>query len=247
MGSTFWIFVAIAVIQGVASMAAKSAEKRKKAERRAALAKDAMDGRGEGPAGTYRSEAELQEKLKASGNAQKVIAAMLGIPEATSSPEAAKTKVSTASEASQRVSPRVPRPVPGGVGEANQAEIEAMRRRRLEAMKKARRASTKASPQTPAAPMSDRSAIKSTADAANGSRREAVAGPVPSSVVPSMSAGESRGSRIIPRSGGRTRASVGSMDVPKLWRSPDSIRQAIILSELLKPPVALRDHQAGGH
>lgn len=247
MGTTFWIFVAIAVIQGIASMAAKSAEKRKKAERRAAMAKDAMEGRGEGPAGAYRSKAELEEKLKASGNAQKVIAAMLGFPEATSSAETAETKVSASPKAAQPVVPRVPRPVPSGVGEANQAEIEAMRRRRLETMKKARRAATKTSPQTPAVPSSDRGAIESTTDVANEPQRRAAAGPVPSSAIPSMSAGESRGNRMVPRSGGRTRASVGSMDVPKLWRSPDSIRQAIILSELLKPPVALRDHQAGGH
>ena len=67
MGSAFWIFVVIAVIQGIASLAAKSAEKRKKAERQAEIAREDMTGEGKGPVGKYRSEEELQAKMESSG------------------------------------------------------------------------------------------------------------------------------------------------------------------------------------
>ena len=253
MGSAFWIFVAIAVIQGIASVAAKSAEKKKKAARKAEIARDAVKGEGAGPVGKYRSQKELQEKLSDTGQAQKVIASMLGIPQPPTTPPSPPT-------------PSAPDPVAETprLASASQSrtELEEIRRRRLDAIRqrRAKQVAAQTAPPTPppaavsvptaSAPLAPMAASPKAPRAnARGGRKERTSTRAESGSAARRGQAGPRSAITQPRSphAPATKATTAGNGIPGLWRDPRSLRQAILLSELLQPPVALRNHQAGGH
>lgn len=241
MGSAFWIFIIIAVIQGVASVAAKSAEKRKKAERRAEIARQDASGEGVTPVGKFRSQEELEQKLDSQGEAQKVIAAMLGLPQEAAQPTRRASKAKKASGAAA-----------SDVGIIRQNRLKELRRQRAR-----KAAANPTAPRTSNAPAVSPGPSRSSPSAVPDAGR-----PQPStspSQPPSQSQSQRRrderkaAETVHPRTRdtaivARPSQAIGdpAKDLPRLWRSPSSIRQAILLSELLQPPVALRNHQAGG-
>ena len=251
MGSAFWIFVAIAVIQGIASVAAKSAEKKKKAARKAEIARDAVKGEGAGPVGKYRSQKELEEKLSDTGQAQKVIASMLGIPQPPTSPPPTPSAPDPVAETPRQAS-----------ASRSRTELEEIRRRRLDAIRQRRAkqvaAQTAPPPPPPAAvsvptasaPLAPMAASPKAPRAnARGGQKERTSTRAESGSAARRGQAGPRSAITQPRSphAPATKATTAGNGIPGLWRDPRSLRQAILLSELLQPPVALRNHQAGGH
>ena len=242
MGSAFWIFIIIAVIQGVASVAAKSAEKRKKAERRAEIARQDASGEGVRPVGKFRSQEELKKKLDSQGDAQKFISAMLGLPQEVAQPTKQPPKAAESSTAASATTD------PATIRQNRLKELRRQRARNAAANPAAPRSAT-----TPA--VSPRPSRPSPV-APDAGRPQPSASP---SQPPSQSQSQGRRAerRTVETVHPRTRdtaivarppQAIGdpAKDLPRLWRNPRSIRQAILLSELLQPPVALRNHQAGG-
>ncbi len=225
--TSFWIFIAIVVIQAVVGGIAKSAEKRKKREAAQKLAEQ----RASRPSTVTPAPATAKPEEVEVPVVARRIAEMLG---ATIE---AGTGVSVGTTSSSSSTTKPPPAIDDAVRLARQRRVEALRQRQ------ARAAGSPPPPPPSAAP-------RTTPPPAATSSRPAAATPSPDRTPTSKSESQkattsvarpARAAAIAP-----PRRSTSTSRVTGMLRNPRSVRDAILVAELLREPVALRRSAPGG-
>lgn len=220
--TSFWIFIAIVVIQAVVGGIAKSAEKRKKreAQQKLALEREARPTDAVPPTQPSKpGEVEIPVVARR-------IAEMLGATIEAGTGVSVGTTPSTA---------KPPRAIDEAVRVARQRRVEALRQRQ------ARAAGSPPPPPPSVTPRTMPSAVPNT-------RPETVPPPVQASAAKSEAAKASpgRATRPAPAAIARTTGkSTSTSRVAGMLRNPQSVRDAVLLAELLREPVALRRSAPG--
>jgi hypothetical protein len=222
--TSFWIFIAIVVIQAVVGGIAKSAEKRKKREAAQKLAEQ----RASRPSTVTPAPATAKPEEVEVPVVARRIAEMLG---ATIE---AGTGVSVGTTSSSSSTTKPPPAIDDAVRLARQRRVEALRQRQARA---AGSPPPSAAPRTtppPAATPSRPSSVTSRPDRTPTPKSE-------SQKATTSVARPARAAAIAP-----PRRSTSTSRVTGMLRNPRSVRDAILVAELLREPVALRRSAPGG-
>jgi hypothetical protein len=226
--TSFWIFIAIVVIQAVVGGIAKSAEKRKKREAAQKLAEQ----RASRPSTVTPAPATAKPEEVEVPVVARRIAEMLG---ATIE---AGTGVSVGTTSSSSSTTKPPPAIDDAVRLARQRRVEALRQRQARAAGSPPPPPPSAAPRTtppPAATSSRPSSVTPRPDRTPTPKSEAPKGAATSVARPA------RAAAIAP-----PRRSTSTTRVTGMLRNPRSVRDAILVAELLREPVALRRSAPGG-
>ncbi|MAH65070.1 MAG: hypothetical protein CMJ27_01565 [Phycisphaerae bacterium] len=245
MGNAIWIFIGIAIIQAIVGGIAKSAEKRKKAEAAqrmleasregggSAAATDAAtsaptrmavadDTRGRSNRSAQRRLEELRKKRlevlrRRAGPDAGVTAAVDPNPRRTNATVAKPPPIAAPISAPMRATPPIP---------STPARVAAVQETR---------------PSTPAtrAPQPIRREPRTAASGRQSTRQAAQDAAHKSAHKSAHEAGHASGSY----GSNRTRSGSSAKRLRGLLRTPTGFREALLLGELLKPPVGLRSPQ----
>jgi hypothetical protein len=225
--TSFWIFIAIVVIQAVVGGIAKSAEKRKKREAAQKLAEQrASRPSTVTPAPATAKPEEVEVPVVARRIAEMLgatIEAGTGVSVGTTPPTSSTTKPPSANDDAIRL--------------ARQRRVEALRQRQ------ARAAGSPPPPPPSAAPRATPSpAVAPIRPSAEVPRPDRT--PTLKSEPPKAKASVARPARTVAVKA--TRRSTSTSRVTGMLRNPRSVRDAILVAELLREPVALRRSAPGG-